>query len=73
MSAVLLGVTLCRQPDVSHEHTASIFRVEEQGMKKSAEAGGTFNCSLLSNTDDGSDVFRRNIGLSLNYKKVKFR
>jgi hypothetical protein len=52
------------------EHISSIFMVEEPSLTPAFVA---FLLSLLSNDEDGSDIFLRNIRLSPNFKALQPR
>jgi hypothetical protein len=62
-----------RQPDISEEHVAFIFKVKQKPGKKPEEADSMLNstqlvCSLAySLTLKTGDTFLRNVRISLNY------
>jgi hypothetical protein len=66
-----MGRLVGRRPEVPEEHYTPIFKVE--GLEKTPEeAGGKLRSSagllldLLLVSEDGADIFLRNVGLSPN-------
>jgi hypothetical protein len=69
-STVFWNITLCsplKSTDVSEEHIASIFRVEEKAEQETRARLATFFragvlLDLFFDPEDGDDTFLRNVG-----------
>jgi hypothetical protein len=72
---------LQRKPNVSAEHTTSVFRVEEESKQETSRSGRqaglssppTFLLGLLFDPKDGGDMFLQNLRPSLNQMALQPR